>query len=805
MNDSLSERYLSAKRRLFERCYSYLNKPQREAVFTANGALLVLAGAGSGKTTVLVRRIVYLIRYGNAYFSTFVPPTITEERVAELEAAEKLPVEEIEPILSEFISAPCAPWNMLAITFTNKAANEIKSRLATTLEDPEVAKSVWAGTFHSVCMRILRVWGGSLGYRENFTVYDTSDTKATLSAAMKELGFEEKTLPVKGVMNEIGRAKDQLISAEQYEKEYGIQDFRHRRIAAVYKKYQEKLMAANALDFDDIIMQTVKLLEENQEAREYYQNKFRYVCVDEFQDTNVAQFRLTALLAGGHHNLMVVGDDDQSIYRFRGAVIGNILGFDRSFPDTKVIKLEQNYRSTGVILEAANSVILHNQGRRGKNLWTDRRGGDKINLRVCDDPNAEARYIGDKIQTHVAAGSCHFRDVAILYRTNAQSRALEQVFSRSGIPYRILGGLRFNDRKEIRDLVAYLQVIVNPSDTERFRRIVNEPKRAIGEKTVDAVLALAVENQKDVLEIMENAADYPALGRSAQKLVRFAGMIAGLAELLNTDITLEAFVGQVLDKTGYRQMLIEGGEAEAERLENINEFIAGVAEYEKNSDEPTLPGFLEENALVADVDKYDENADAVVMMTVHSAKGLEFPIVFLPGMEDNIFPGSQNILSGDPEDMEEERRLAYVAITRAKEELYITRARTRMLYGRTSVNPPSRFLEEIPAELVREDVPQEAFYGMPRKRVYFSASEEEHQTPAKRSGVQDDLFAPRPQPKVQKQPQLREGDRVRHITFGEGEVLSVKPMGGDVLYEVMFDRAGTKRLMGNYAKLKKLD
>ncbi len=799
----LRERYLSAKRRLFERCYSDLNPPQREAVFTADGALLVLAGAGSGKTTVLVRRIVFLIRYGNAYLSNYVPPDMTEERVSLLERAAEFPPEEIEPILSEFISGPCAPWNMLAITFTNKAANEIKSRLGEALGDSDLAKGVWAGTFHSVCMRILRTYGDRLGYRPNFTVYDTSDTKSAVAAAMEAMEIDQKALPIKSVIHEIGRAKDRLISPEQYEKEMAPYDFRHRQIAGIYKKYQENMMAANALDFDDIIMQTVTLLEQDQEVRDYYQTKFRYVCVDEFQDTNEAQFRLTSLLAGGHHNLMVVGDDDQSIYKFRGAVIGNILGFDRCFQNTKLIKLEQNYRSTDVILDAANHVIAHNESRKGKNLWTARKGGEKITLRVCDDALAEARYIGETVNRYVAAGTYIFRDMAVLYRTNAQSRAIEQAFTRSGIPYRVLGSLRFNDRKEIRDLVAYLQMIVNPSDIERFKRIVNEPKRAIGKKTVEAVIVIASEKGKNVLEIMKNASAYPALGRSVQKLENFAGMISSFSELLKTDIALSAFVNQVLDVTGYRQMLIDGGAEEKERLDNIEEFISGVAEYEKSADEPSLTDFLEENALVSDVDKYDESADAAVLMTVHSAKGLEFPVVFLAGMEENIFPGTQNILSGDPEDMEEERRLAYVALTRAKDKIYITRAKLRMIYGRTSSNELSRFVREIPEELIAEEASGYSCQQVPKKRVYF-VSDPEEEEPFDVFSYQNRSSFRTPSPgEGEKKTVLREGDAVRHLTFGDGEILSVRPMGGDVLYEVAFDRVGTKKLMGSYAKLKK--
>ena len=801
MNESLQSRYLAAKRALFERYYSFLNERQRDAVFTTEGSLLVLAGAGSGKTTVLVRRIVFLIRYGNAYYSDYVPYSITEERVRALEGAVALSREEIGQILPEFISSPCPPWQILAITFTNKAANEIKSRLSSALDDAQGADAIWSGTFHSVCVRILRTYGERRGYDRGFTIYDTTDTKNAITECIKSLDIDEKSLPIKSVMAEISRAKDNMLTPEQYADEFGVKDFRLRQIARVYRAYQDRLKQSNALDFDDIIMQTVLLLEEDEEARTYYQNKFRYVLVDEFQDTNIAQLRLTALLSGGRKNVMVVGDDDQSIYKFRGAVIDNILGFDRKFKGTKVIRLEQNYRSTSVILNAATGVISHNRGRMGKTLWTARGGGEKITLRVCSDQNDESRYLINEIQTLVSKGTYHYRDFAILYRTNAQSSVIERTFAKSGVPYRMLGGLRFNDRKEIRDTVAYLQFIVNPSDRERMRRIINEPKRKIGAATVDGVETIADEQGCSVFEVMLHADHYAALSRSAAKLKAFATMIASLRRLLDTDITLEAFVKQVLNDTGYRQMLVDGGEEEKERLENLEEFLSGVIEYEKNNEEPTLVGFLEENALVSEIDKYDEDADATVMMTIHSAKGLEFPVVFLPGMEDGLFPGMQTIMGG-PEEMEEERRLAYVAITRAKDRLYLLRAKNRMLYGRTSVNPPSRFIEEIPAELVVEDAPYAPPVYTQKPKTYFSASAE-----SKRPDFSDGGFTlmQKPRPASTAQVPLREGDRVRHLTFGEGEILSARPMGSDMLYEVIFDRVGTKKLMGNYAKLKKIN
>ncbi len=795
----LGARYLRAKRRLFDLAYASLNERQREAVFTTEGSLLVLAGAGSGKTTVLVQRIVFLIRYGNAYESEYVPYDLTEERVAALEGAASLSSDAIEEILPEFISSPAAPWRVLAITFTNKAANEIKARLRAALPEDQGVDSIWAGTFHSISARILRAFGDRVGYDKSFTIYDATDTKNAVTEVMKSLNVDEKSLPVKSVIREISRAKEQLLTPEQYAAEYGVRDYRLKMIGRVYDAYQKRLRTSGAMDFDDLIMQTVLLLESDAEVRRTYQEKFRYVSVDEFQDTNVAQLRLTALFSGGHRNLMVVGDDDQSIYKFRGAVIDNILSFDKKFENTKTVRLEQNYRSTDVILRAANEVISHNQGRKGKTLWTERQGGEKITLRVTSDQNEEARYLVSEIQKKVSEGSYSYRDFAILYRTNAQSSVIERTFAKSGVPYRMLGGLRFNDRKEIRDIVAYLQFISNPSDRERLRRIINEPKRKIGAATVDGVELIAAEQEISVFEVMKRAREFPALSRSAARLVEFADMIESLRTLLSSDVTLEVFVKEVLKRTGYRQMLVDAGEEERERLENVEEFISGVIEYEEHNDDPTLLGFLEENALVSEVDKYDESADAAVMMTIHSAKGLEFPVVFLPGMEEGIFPGTQTIL-GSPDELEEERRLAYVAITRAKDALYILRTKNRMLYGRTSYNPVSRFVEEIPAELIREDVPYQPSYGY-APRTYFQAE-------GSSSGQTDNGFSPmKPRGAAQggeKPTLLQAGDRVRHLTFGEGEILTARPMGSDVLYEVAFDRVGTKKLMGNYARLKKL-
>ncbi len=795
----LSERYLKIKKALFDKAYASLNEEQRRAVFTIKDPLLILAGAGSGKTTVLVKRIAYIIKYGNAYYSKEVPANITEAQVESLEAALSFPIEGIEYVLPEFVSNPCPPWRVLAITFTNKAASEIKMRLAASFDDPDIPNAIWAGTFHSICMRILRVHAERIGYKKEFTIYDTEDTKKTISAAMKELNVDEKALPLKTVMNYISRAKDKLKTAEMFLNEAG-QDYRLSQIGKIYERYQERMVASNAMDFDDIIMNTVRLFRLCPDVLEQYANRFAYVCVDEYQDTNEAQFALTALLASQHKNLMVVGDDDQSIYKFRGATIENILGFDRYFKDAKVIKLEQNYRSTSTILDAANAVIQNNAGRRGKNLWTAGGKGTPIHVEKLEDQNGEARYITETINRMVSEKKRQYRDFAVLYRTNAQSQNLEKIFAKSAVPYRLLGGVRFTDRKEIRDIVAYLQLINNHSDNVRLLRIINEPKRKIGERTLEAVEAIAGETGTSMFEVLKNAGQYAALARTATALMDFADLIESLSKAAAEGCPLDALVNLTLERSGYRKMLEEAGQEEADRLENLAEFVSGVVEYMNANEEATLTGFLEETSLVADVDRYDETADAVVLMTIHSAKGLEFPVVFLPGMEEGIFPGMQASMNED--ELEEERRLAYVAITRAKEELFITTARSRIQYGRTQYNPPSRFIGEIPAKLTvsesarAEERRKEEIRYAPK--IYLRK-----ETPA----FDNEITVGKPL--VKKAPASAEkfspGDRVKHAVFGEGEILSVKPMGADLLYEVIFDSVGTKKMMGTYAKLVKIE
>lgn len=801
MND-LSKRYIAAKRSLFDAYYAALNPEQRRAVFTVNGPLLVLAGAGSGKTTVLVRRIAYIIKYGNAYMSERVPADVTEEHVAALEAAASLPPEKIEDILPEFIEAPCPPYRMLAITFTNKAANEIKQRLAASFGE-EDAGEIWAGTFHSICMRILRANVAEAGLQPGFSIYDTDDSKKAVAAAMKRCNIDEKTLPIKSVMGEISRAKDRLVGPDDYRAEVGA-DYRRKQIARVYNEYQTALNSANSLDFDDIIFKTVMLLRDNAEVRERYQNRFRYVSVDEYQDTNQAQFALTALLSDGYRNLMVVGDDDQSIYRFRGATIANILGFDRNYSDAEVIKLERNYRSTGNILGAANGIICNNKGRHDKKLWTDRATGEPITVKEVDDQGAEARFITETVSREVREGKRHCRDFAVLYRTNAQSATLEAAFAKSGVPYRTLGNTRFYDRKEIRDMLAYLYIINNPADSERLKRIINEPKRKIGDKTVTDIERIARDDGVTMLNVIAHAGRYIELTRVTDALGRFYGLIENLRELAGTQ-PLGELVRNVFDMTGYHQMLIDGGEAERDRIDNIEELISGAADYQQKTEDATLTGYLEEVALVADVDRYDESADAVILMTIHSSKGLEFPVVFIPGMEDGIFPGMKPLMGPDDE-MEEERRLAYVAVTRAKEKLYLICAHDRMMWGRSTHNPPSRFIDEIPEQyVVREK--REGIGGLrqavrPEGRVYYS---ERADRPGRKVAGGEIT--------VNKQPvrasttpleKIEAGDRVRHRIFGEGEVLTVRAMGADVLYEVAFDGVGTKKLLATYAKLTKI-
>ena len=800
---NLGIEYTNAKRALFDKVFGEkLNNEQCRAVFTTKGPLLVLAGAGSGKTTVLVNRIAYIIKYGNAYFSDFVPDAVSDETVLALREASKLSADEIEEILPEFITEPCPPWSVLAITFTNKAANEMKERLSAVFSDKTVTDSIWAGTFHSVCLRILRKYGERLGYRDGFSIYDTDDSKRMILQCMHDLDIDDKKLSPKAVAGAISRAKDRLVTADEFEISH---DPRSRDVQKIYALYTERMMKNNAVDFDDIITQTVALLNNYSDVREYYQNKFRYILVDEYQDTNYAQFVLTEILAGKHKNIMVVGDDDQSRYRFRGATIENILNFDKTYPEATVVKLEQNYRSTETILEAANSIIHNNEKRHDKSLWSEKGRGDKITVREAADQNEEGRYIIDRINQGVRNHGKKYSDFAILYRVNELARSLETTFAKSGVPYRILGGTRFYDRKEIKDMTAYLSVVNTQSDSLRLKRIINEPKRKIGAATVSALEEIALREGLTMYEVMRRSSEYVALAKSADKLRAFTDMIDGV---VNEGGKPSDVISKIFERSGYADMLIaEGFEGEGKR-DNINELIAGALEYEKRCAEadiePTLSGYLEDIALVSDVDKYDENADAVVMMTVHSAKGLEFPTVFLAGMEDGIFPSEQNMR--DEEELSEERRLAYVAITRAKDKLYITYSKNRMMYGKTTYNMLSSFVRrEIPTSLIENDMPRRE---PPRATPsYFSAKSYNNQnyqrSNAEINRVPDFYRQKRSGPSAFGIERLNPGCPVTHSMFGDGVIVSAKDMGGDILYEVDFVSCGKKKLMATFAKLTK--
>ena len=802
----LKERFIKAKRALFEKVYSeFLNPEQMRAVFTTEGPLLVLAGAGSGKTTVLVNRVVYIIKYGNAYFSERLPEGVDEQTVLAMESALELPTETVAEILPQFITDPCPPWSVLAITFTNKAAGEIKSRLVDAFGDEEMAKSIWAGTFHSICLRVLRKWGERVGLREGFSIYDTDDKKRMIAQCMKELDIDEKRLGAKAIASAISIAKDNLTPPEDMQIE---RDPRTKDIKAVYELYQKKMMANNAVDFDDIIMLTVELLQDNEDILEYYQHKFRYVLVDEYQDTNYAQFVLTKLLADGRRNIMVVGDDDQSIYRFRGATIENILNFDTTYADATVVKLEQNYRSTANILAAANAVIANNRDRHQKKLWCAKGDGEKITVKEAFDQNDEGKYIVDKVIKGVRLDGRKYSDFAVLYRVNALGRALQTAFTKSGVPFRVVGDMGFYDRKEVKDMVAYLSVVSYPGDNLRLKRIINEPKRKIGAATVEAIETLASGNGLSMYNIIERIDEYPVLSKSRDKLTSFLSLIEGIRNrcTLPSEILTALF-----EESGYKAMLEgEGFEGEG-KIENVNELITAALEYEKRmadlGEPASLQGFLEEVFLISDVDKYDDSADAVVLMTVHAAKGLEFPVVFLAGMEDGIFPSEQD--KDDPSEMSEERRLAYVAITRAKEQLYISYAKERLMYGRTLYGRLSCFVrEELPASLTARDVPRRE---PPRRTSYYTSPQRESApwgTPTRVSGEiarRPDIGNAQPKRGAEKfgLDKFSSGDRVKHGMFGLGTVVSARDMGGDILYEVAFDNGQSKKLMATYAKLER--
>ena len=799
MTENFESRFLSARRKYITAQFSNLNSMQQEAVLTTDGPLLLLAGAGSGKTTVLINRIANLMKYGSAADSYEIPDTVTEEDVLFLEGLQD-DISETDRHRADWLCAvrPAAPWNIIAITFTNKAANELKERLSLML-GPE-AQDVWAMTFNSACCRILRRDIERMGYERSFTIYDSSDSERVMKDIIKDMGLDDKTFPAKVVLNAISKEKDNLATPDDLlERAEQANDLRLLHIAKAYQKYQTRLKENNALDFDDIICVTVRLLQEHEDIRTYYQRKFRYVLVDEYQDTNHVQYLLTSLLAGGYENICVVGDDDQSIYRFRGATIENILSFEQQYRGARVIRLEQNYRSTQSILNAANAVIAHNLGRKGKRLWTANGEGDPITVYEAQDEGAEANYVANRIIT--GSKGKGFKDYAVLYRTNAQSNALEFAFKRNGIPYRVIGGMRFFDRAEVKDMLSYLCVINNRADDLRLRRIINNPPRGLGAKTIETAERLAQADGKHLYDVVSDPYSYGPLEKPAMKLMQFTALIEGLAELLDTGMTLPEFYDEVLERSGYVAMLeSKPTEENKTRLENVRELKSSINAYVENAEIPTLSGFLEEIALYTDIEEYNDGDDAAVMMTMHSAKGLEFPHVFLVGFEDGLFPGMRAI--GDREEMEEERRLCYVAITRAKQTLTISHAKQRMLYGRTSAALKSRFLNEIPEEYV---VHKGGYRARPEQSAYGFGS----------YGTSYGNY-----PQYQKKPEtprytiptaqtkqnaafleLNKGDMVLHAAFGKGLVLSVMKMGGDALLEIAFDDIGTKKLMAKTASV----
>ncbi|MBE6552301.1 MAG: ATP-dependent DNA helicase PcrA [Ruminococcaceae bacterium] len=691
---TLEQRITNLKRLLFNKYYDNLNDRQRESVFTVKGNLLVLAGAGSGKTTALVNRISHILSFGDAYYSEELP-NMSEREVTMFESVinSGRPVKK-EALLSVLMQFRCDvpyPDNILSITFTNKAANEMKTRLKAVLGDS--ADRIWAGTFHSICVRILRRYIESLGYPSSFTIYDTDDVKKLVTECMKEMELDEKSFPVKTLMNVISRAKNKLITPDKFP--VGG-DFRELKYQELYTMYQKRLFDSGAVDFDDIIMLTVRLLKENEEAREFCTTKFKYVLVDEYQDTNRAQYELLRIITGKNGNLMVVGDDDQSIYRFRGAVVENILRFEKDFPGTKVVLLEQNYRSTKNIINAANSVIKNNTGRHNKALWCDAEEGEKLECLLCANQDDEAQKIINIIQTNVSTGKNKLSDFAVLYRMNAQSSVLETAFSKAGVPHRLLGGIRFFSRAEVKDIISYLCLINNPADDLRLLRILNVPKRGIGDKAVETLRHFAEENDICLFEAIKRASYGDSKKNKA--LASFASVIEKLRDIKDNG-TLPQLVERTIYETGYFEMLTALGPEGEDRIKNINELISGAASYADSHDEPTLSGYLEEVALVADIDNYDAAAEAVTLMTIHSAKGLEFNHVFLPGAEEGVFPSTRSDAPDD--ELEEERRLFYVAVTRARKNLTILHTKQRMLYGRTQFNPLSQFVEEIPDEYLK--------------------------------------------------------------------------------------------------------
>ena len=790
---------LALRRAVLEKDFARMNDRQKQAVFTVNGPLLILAGAGSGKTTVLINRIANILRYGDAYNSTYLRDDLDENDIAACKAY----IENGTPLTTESqehlsVSA-CAPWRIMAITFTNKAAGELKDRLCTMLG--ETANDIWASTFHSTCARILRRDGERIGYSSHFTVYDTDDQRRLMKSILKELDISEKNITPKSILNEISRAKDSLISPAEYALTVG-DDFRLKIISRAYTTYQKRLEDADAMDFDDLINKVVELFKKCPDVLEYYQNRFRYLMVDEYQDTNHAQYTFVRMLAEKSGNLCVVGDDDQSIYKFRGATIENILSFENTFQNATVIRLEQNYRSTQNILDAANAVIAHNTERKGKTLWTQNGTGAMIHLHTAENETDEAERITKIILDGVAAGR-KFSDYAVLYRMNSQSLTFERNFAKSGVPHRIIGGTRFYERREIREMIAYLSVINNPSDEMRLRRIINTPKRSIGDRSVEVAAQIGQQTGETLFEVVSHAKDYPALSRAANKMTLFAAQMQGLIELNNDEeVTLGELYDELVERIDYLNFLkTDDPESAEDRAANVQELASNLRRFEEENPEGTLSDFLEEVSLITDIDHYDNNADSVVLMTVHSAKGLEFPVVFLPGMEENIFPGMASVYV--PSEVEEERRLAYVAITRAKEELYIFHAESRMIFGMTNRNRVSRFVEEIPETLV-EHTRSRDYSARPVSMPNFGGAKPFGEAPKTKSVAEAGGFTPKPRVKPAPAGTYRVGDTVLHKAFGTGLIVSATPMANDTLLEVAFDKVGTKKLFANFARLTKV-
>ena len=790
---------LALRRAVLEKDFARMNDRQKQAVFTVNGPLLILAGAGSGKTTVLINRIANILRYGDAYNSTYLRDDLDENDIAACKAY----IENGTPLTTETqehlsVSA-CAPWRIMAITFTNKAAGELKDRLCAMLG--ETANDIWASTFHSTCARILRRDGERIGYSSHFTVYDTDDQRRLMKNILKELDISEKNITPKSILNEISRAKDSLTSPAEYALTVG-DDFRLKIISRAYITYQKRLEDADAMDFDDLINKVVELFKKCPDVLEYYQNRFRYLMVDEYQDTNHAQYTFVRMLAEKSGNLCVVGDDDQSIYKFRGATIENILSFENTFQNATVIRLEQNYRSTQNILDAANAVIEHNTERKGKTLWTQNGTGAMIHLHTAENETDEAERITKIILDGVAAGR-KFSDYAVLYRMNSQSLTFERNFAKSGVPHRIIGGTRFYERREIREMIAYLSVINNPSDEMRLRRIINTPKRSIGDRSVEVAAQIGQQTGETLFEVVSHAKDYPALSRAANKMTLFAAQMQGLIELNNDEkVTLGELYDELVERIDYLNFLkTDDPESAEDRAANVQELASNLRRFEEENPEGTLSDFLEEVSLITDIDNYDNNADSVVLMTVHSAKGLEFPVVFLPGMEENIFPGMASVYV--PSEVEEERRLAYVAITRAKEELYIFHAESRMIFGMTNRNRVSRFVEEIPETLI-EHTRSRDYSARPVSMPSFGGAKLFGEAPKTKSVAEAGGFVPKPRVKPAPAGTYRVGDTVLHKAFGTGLIVSATPMANDTLLEVAFDKVGTKKLFANFARLTKV-